>query len=101
MSTLKKPCRRGVTLVELLVALVLLALLSTVVTQTPRLLGHKPTTLSDRVDSMRRKAVQSGKSVVVFLRDSARSGDVLVLPTGSILADSTLRVAPLTGQVQP
>jgi len=90
-----------VTLLELMVGLAILSILGMIVAQAGRLTTRRPMNFSLRIDSLRHIAIRSGRTISVFIRDSSRSGEILVLPTGSVIADSTLRITPLPGRAEP
>lgn len=89
--------RRGVTLVELLVAIVLLALIATIsVASRFRSGGHTTNETSTArftklAAEARRHALRSGQVVVVSIPDSTGTIWATALPDGSVLADTALR----------
>lgn len=101
MSRTPNSARPGLTLLELMVALAVVAALTAVATLAAHPMTPRRVNLADQVDSLRLRAMQSGRTQTAFLRDSLRYGAVVILPTGSLIADSSLRLAPLTGEVQP
>lgn len=91
-----RTCRRGVTLLELVVALLLLGLMEAVVVETTRSSRAESSGLAGQIDSLREVAIHTGRPVGRFMRDSNREGNVLALPTGEILADPSLSLATLS-----
>lgn len=105
--------RRGVTLVELVVALTILAIASAVVLLEMR--ERHRTTVEDEfvvlVGEARRKAIATGRPQMLRLRgvlavDSASSAEartprreveLIAFPDGSVLADSALHIERLSG----
>jgi prepilin-type N-terminal cleavage/methylation domain-containing protein len=92
--------RRGVTLVELLVALAILGLMTGVV-----VLQAKPARLarsdwrSDSVATLRRRAVTQGRAqTAILVIDSARAYPLTALPDGRVVADSVMDVDAFTGR---
>ena len=82
------PGRSGMTLLELVIAIALLALLTAVAAQSPLAGPSRQASMQVSIDSLRRHAMREGRTEHAMLRDSARSIDVTVLPTGLIVADS-------------
>lgn len=90
--------RPGTTLIELVVVLVLLAIIAAVAAQ-PVLSGRVRGDASlARLDEARRSAARSGRAVHLSRLDSARVGEATLLPTGEVVADSSLDLDPLTGE---
>jgi prepilin-type N-terminal cleavage/methylation domain-containing protein len=107
MHTIRKSARSGVTLVELLVAIVLVALAAGIAVASAGDGSGRPRAPADenaarinsKISSARRKALRSGQEVVVRIDDemevrgddTSSSGAVLVataLPDGSVVMDS-------------
>lgn len=94
--------RRGVTLVELLVALAILGLMTAVV-----VLQAKPARLprsdwrSDSVAALRRRALTEGRAqTTILVIDSATAHPLTALPDGRVVADSLVNVDAFTGRVR-
>lgn len=96
-----RSARAAHTLIELIVSIALLGLLGAIVVQTGRFADHHPRTIAWQVDSVRAAAIQKGKAQHAFVRDSTRYGEILVLPTGEVQADASLRLQPITGLDRP
>jgi prepilin-type N-terminal cleavage/methylation domain-containing protein len=94
--------RTGVTLVELLVALLLLGMMATVVgIAVPR--AEPPSTadeISHAISNARRAAIDSGRSVTINLSVHGTLHAATALPDGSIVADTGLGVERLTGRAR-
>jgi prepilin-type N-terminal cleavage/methylation domain-containing protein len=107
MHTIRKSARSGVTLVELLVAIVLVALAAGIAVASAGDGSGRPRAPADenaarinsQIASARRKALRSGQEVVVRIDDemevrgddTSSSGAVFVataLPDGSVVMDS-------------
>lgn len=86
--------RRGVTLVELIVALVILAVALTVV---PVSLRAPEAPASDPVAELRREAVRSGQARTRAVRVADSTVVVTALPDGRIVGSGA---HPLTGRRQ-
>ncbi len=90
--------RAGVTLVELLVVLAILAITSTLASLAFRRAdaAHE-LDAGDKVLALRREAIAAGHSITrVIQRDSA-SFIVTALADGRVVADATLGIDPSTG----
>lgn len=96
--TRHRPMHRGVTLIELLCALVLLALLSAVATVAARRAAIPDATdaYATIVDSARAAAAEA-RVIRVRLPGSRAAAYALIEPDGSVIADSSIGVARLTG----
>jgi prepilin-type N-terminal cleavage/methylation domain-containing protein len=91
--------RRGSTLLELLVTLVVLGAVAGVVTVAlPRLAQPADDTPMSRVARARRDALASGRPVTVTLDDTAGAVDATIAPDGSVVADTLLRIDRLAGR---
>lgn len=91
--------RRGATMIELLVVLVILAMTAGVVVVSLRSLAEGPEeTTATRVAAARRKALAERRAVTVAVETPAGTTEVTALPDGRVLADSTLGIDPLTGR---
>lgn len=104
------PCARsGVTMIELLVVLAILGVLGGVVGLAVRNAAPVvPNSLEGAqalVSAARREAIHEGRTVTLTVRlRSERSKrvtthEVVALPDGSVIADSTLAIARLSGTV--
>lgn len=97
MNLQRKNClrrRAGMTLIELIVAIVLIGTLTMIVP----VMSSRQTNRQDlmwRIDSLRTKAMRSGRTQAAYLQDSTRFGAILALPTGELLPDSTLGIKAL------
>lgn len=98
--------RRGVTLLELMVSLVILSIAATIVGLSVSALddGRSSANEADAIVAARRRAINTGHSVVVQVRvpraaDSTRwdPGSAMALPDGSVLAPRELGIDRLTG----
>jgi len=87
------------TLIELVVAIAVVGILAAIATQVP--IASRPVKEGVRttIDSLRRQAMRTGRSLHVTVRDTAWRGDITALPTGEIVADTALGVDELTGEV--
>lgn len=100
--------RRGVTLLELLVVLLLLSLMSGLALVAfgrlkPRESVDRITSLSNQVTAVRSAALKSGRSVTITLVDSDQTSSITAGPDGSLIADDrvkhTLRLDLLPGRI--
>lgn len=99
MNSGRTTMRAGVTLLELLVVLVILAI-STGITgvalnSAPR---AAPPTFSARIAHARRDAIRSGRSVTLPLHDSTGVHVVRVSPDGTVLGASPFAVEWASGR---
>ena len=96
------PVRLGVTLLELMVTLALLAILAGVVGLS--LHGSEPKRPVDartaQLAAAREEALRSGHVVSVTLVDSSHAYTATAYPDGRVLADPALGVDPLTGRMR-
>ena len=94
--------RRGVTLLELMVTLALLAILAGVVGLSLQRGG--PARVVDartaRIAAAREEALRSGHAVSVTFVDSGHTHTATAYPDGRVLADPALGIDPLTGRVR-
>jgi prepilin-type N-terminal cleavage/methylation domain-containing protein len=94
------PSRRGVTLIELIVSMLLLGLLSSVATLAVRRTvprrGDDP--MADVSDSSL-ASVAAHRRISFPLVVDGRRAWATVLPDGSVIADSSLHINPLDGHV--
>jgi prepilin-type N-terminal cleavage/methylation domain-containing protein len=90
---------RGVTLIELLVTLSLLAILSAVTTLAVRQIGkprpHDPRAIL--ADSIR-VVLESGRPTTVNFIIDGIATSATIRPDGSVMADSLLDLEPLSGR---
>lgn len=90
--------RRGVTLVELLVVLTVLAAVATVSgLALGRLRPADDLGASARIDAMRRDAIHHGVSVTRTIRHEGRTITVSVLADGRVIGDAASRLVVATG----
>jgi prepilin-type N-terminal cleavage/methylation domain-containing protein len=94
-------CRRrsGVTLLELLVTLVVLAVVTGVVTVAlPRITEPADDTPASRLASARREALATGRPVTITIEAAGGAVDATVAPDGSVVADTSLHFDRLAGR---
>jgi prepilin-type N-terminal cleavage/methylation domain-containing protein len=93
--------RNGVTLLELMVALALLGILTSIV--GPALRPSAWTTEDTRaqldIAALRRSAIETGMAVSAAVSTAGGSYELTALPDGSVIAHPGLRVDRLTGRV--
>lgn len=99
--------RAGMTILELVIVLAILGVIASVVGLAIRAAPPvEPDSLDEAqriIASARRRALDDGRSVVVAVRlrrrgeQAATVRHALALPDGSVLADSTLGIARLSG----
>jgi len=90
--------RAGATLLELVVALSILAIAGSLAVPALRRAADAPPTTRDRVAAARRDALEHGRAVTLELRDSTGAHLLTAFPDGRVVADTTLAVDPLTGR---
>jgi prepilin-type N-terminal cleavage/methylation domain-containing protein len=96
---IRLPARRGMTLVELLVALSLLAILASVATLAVRVVSApKPDDPARVIADSLRVSVATGRSIVVRMTIHDRAAVATVYPDGSVFADSAYRIDPMIGR---
>lgn len=102
LGTRTPALRGGVTLIELIVTLALLAILSSVVGLS--LNRAAPARAVDartaRLAAARDEALRSGHAVSVTIVDGGRAYFATAFPDGRVLADPELGIEPLTGRVR-
>jgi prepilin-type N-terminal cleavage/methylation domain-containing protein len=90
--------RAGVTLVELLVVVAILAITSTLTAVALRRIDRsRASDAADHVIALRRDAIAAGHVITRRVRHDDAIHLVTALPDGRVLADSALRLDPLTG----
>lgn len=94
----RPPSRAGATLLELVVALSILAIAATLAVPALRRAAEAPPTARDRIAAARRSALEHGRAVTLELRDSAGAHLLTAYPDGRVVADTTLGVDPLNGR---
>lgn len=93
--------RPGVTLIELIVALVVLATIVTMVgLRLPSPVGDRVDSPTTRLYEARGEALRSGRAVHFSLDDTLNRSAV-AMPDGSVVADTAAHVRRLTGAVPP
>ena len=94
--------RWGFTLLELIVAIVILGIAYGVAIVTIRIeRGRASTTASSQVERLRRSAIHSATRITGRVEDRATvtsRNDVTANPDGSVVADSGLAIDRLTGR---
>lgn len=91
--------RRGTTLIEMLVSVVLLGILASVAAPALRRAAAPPigdvlTVIADSLDV----AIASGRTITLQLSVQGRPAFATVNPDGSVIADSAIHVDRLTGR---
>jgi prepilin-type N-terminal cleavage/methylation domain-containing protein len=91
--------RKGFTLVELMIVLALLAIIAAVSATAFRLLDRSTSQNSNELEiaRARHRAIESGRPVTITVRNSTGAHDVLALPDGGVVADSSVHVNRWTG----
>ena len=91
--------RAGVTLVELIVTLALLAIVAGIVTVsfTRSRPGEDRDPALRTLVTARREAIAAGHPVTVLITSEGRRHAVTALPDGRVLADTIFAVDPLSG----
>ena len=91
--------RAGVTLVELLVVLTILALIAGMTVPAFRSASATPAGVRDQLARARERAIDGGRAEQVVVRRDSLTFVVTALPDGSVLAPPTLHIARATGVV--
>jgi prepilin-type N-terminal cleavage/methylation domain-containing protein len=91
--------RRGTTLIEMLVTVVLIGILASVATPALRRVAMPPvsdafTAIAESLDV----AIASGRTITLPLSVESRPAFATVGPDGSVVADSALHIDRLTGR---
>jgi prepilin-type N-terminal cleavage/methylation domain-containing protein len=90
--------RSGVTLVELLVVMAILAVMSALSSVALRRAdGARAADVAGQVLALRRDAIAAGRPVTRLVRREGEISAVTALADGRVLADSALRLDPATG----
>ena len=90
--------RPGATLIEMVAALALLALVAGVVTPALRDARHAPREeRATLLAAARDTALREGRPVTIVVRLDGRVVAATAFPDGSVVADSALGLNPLTG----
>lgn len=90
--------RAGATLLELMVALSILAIAAAVAVPALRRSAEVPVTERSRIAAARRQALEQGHAVTLTLRDSAGTRLVTAFPDGHVAADTALALDPASGK---
>ena len=90
--------RAGATLLELMVALSILAIAAAVAVPAFRQAAEAPPTERDRVSAARREAIDRGRAVTLTLRDSAGVRLLTAYPDGHVAADTAFGLDPANGR---
>lgn len=91
--------RRGFTMIELIVVLVLLGAIASMIGLSIRNLQQPAeSSRAARVFAARQQALETGAVVVVPLSDSGGAATVAAQPDGSVIADSGARIDRFTGR---
>ncbi|HEX8243723.1 MAG TPA: prepilin-type N-terminal cleavage/methylation domain-containing protein [Longimicrobium sp.] len=90
-----RPDRAGFTLIEVVVALAIVALTASLAALAFRGEAHTPSR-AGRIEAARQQALE-GRRPVPFSPDSGAT-ELLALPDGRVLGDSANGVDPLTGR---
>lgn len=83
--------RRAMTLLEVLVTLVILALVTSVATLASRRVERKRDGLRAMLDDSLRASIAQGRRIVIGLHVRGRTISATVHPDGSVVADSEFR----------
>lgn len=90
--------RAGVTLVELLVVLAILAITSSLASVTFRRADtSRGSDAGDQVRALRREAIIGGHSITRLVRRDSATYVATALADGRVIADSALGIDPSTG----
>lgn len=91
--------RRGVTLLELLVVLVILGLVASLVAFAPSAVERAPVDdVGASIAEARREALRTGVSVTIEILIEGAKRSVTAMPDGSVIADPSLDVNRLSGR---
>ena len=91
--------RRGVTLIELIVAIAIVAFVAGLVgLRIPEPATHHTDTRQSLLFDARHRSLREGRQLVVHGSDSAGRWSAIALPDGSIVADSALHIQRFTGR---
>jgi prepilin-type N-terminal cleavage/methylation domain-containing protein len=82
------PIRLGMTLLEVLVTLVMLALLTSVATLAPRAAPHTTDHLRKMLDDSLSAAIAQGRAITIAVRVDDRIVAATVSPDGRVVADT-------------
>lgn len=80
--------RRAMTLLEVLVTLVILALVTSVATLAPRRLEHRRDDLRALLDDSLAVSIAQARRITIVTRSGDRTISATVHPDGSVVADS-------------
>ena len=93
--------RRGVTLLELIIVVVVLGLVSTVTMLALPAKVVPPDDTPHRIANARTRALRTGRPVSVVLQLDTVFSLATAMADGTVLADSSARIDRLTGQPLP
>jgi prepilin-type N-terminal cleavage/methylation domain-containing protein len=93
--------RRGVTLLELLIVVVVLGLVTSVAALVMPAKVVPPDDTPHRIANARTRALRTGQPVSVVLQLDTVFSLATAMPDGTVLADSAARIDRLTGKPLP
>jgi prepilin-type N-terminal cleavage/methylation domain-containing protein len=90
--------RRAMTLLEVLVTLVILAVVTSVATLAPRRIEHRRDAFSTMLDDSLSASIAQGRTITIATRVGDRTIAATLHPDGSIIADSEFYIGASRGQ---